>query len=176
MMFWIRLVLFYQLLIWIQIKVPVSIAFIPLSFDLILLSVIFVGLCFGGKRGFISGIIAGFFLDSLSVAPLGYHLLGYALIGYLSGRWQNFYYMQSIKMNLFVVFVMTSVLFVEQLATQMILFSTPSWSALVEQLFFNLLLNMLLAPLVLFLMKGLKLVVNPYITIRTPYEEIVSHP
>lgn len=174
-MFWIKLALLFQFFVWIQIKVPVDLFFIPLSFDLILLSVVAVGLCFGVKRGILAGMIGGLILDSLSVAPLGFHVSGYALIGYLSGRWQRFYYLPSLKTHLFVVAVMGSLLFLEQLALQLFFFSTSLWNALYEKLFFSILLNLLLTPLILFVMRIFRLIVKRDQPIRTPYEEFVVH-
>lgn len=176
MFFWIKLFLFFQFLIWIQIKSPVSVLIFPFSFDLILLSVVFVGLCFGIRRGLFAGLIGGFLIDSLSVSPLGFHILGYSLVGVLSGRWQGFYYMQSLKMNLFVVIVMTFLLFVEQLIAQYLFFSVSVWGAFVDRFLFQLIWNVVWAPVVFICMRGLKLVVNPYTHVKTSYEEFVTHP
>ncbi len=174
-MFWIKVLVSFFIFSLIQTKIPMQIGFFPLSIDLVFLSVLFLALCYGEKRGFFIGLVGGLLIDIISIAPLGFHTLGYALCGYLAGKWQGKYYTQSIWIHFFVVILMTSLFFVLSLMIKAFYGEVLLGTEFVSFFIPLILMNLFLTPVMRFYLRCLRLTYNPYSRIQTHYERYVTH-
>jgi len=97
-MIWIRLFLFIQLVLWLQMKLPETFLGFSFSLELIFVSVVLFGATNGIRAGLVAGMIGGGLQDALSLSPLGFNLFIFSLCGAIAG-WLKVYYFLYSKWN-----------------------------------------------------------------------------
>jgi rod shape-determining protein MreD len=124
--------------------------------DLPLLFVVSWGLLCGTRAGFIWGLIAGMFLDLLSGTPAGATTVSLAAVGLLAGFAQRSAFRAQLLLPIVVTVVSTTLYDLMLLLAMLLAGRTVLWIESLGRIILpSAILNLLLLPIVYFLLRGL---------------------
>ncbi len=116
--------------------------------DMVLIFILFVSLKEGSRKGEILGFSAGLLVDFLSLAPLGFHGLVYAVIGFFAGLPNRNVSTESLlTQTLFITLAITVKYILSSLLIAVFTIETTSFSLLGQNFLFEFIYTILLVPL-----------------------------
>ena len=117
--------------------------------DLVMVIVIFISLKTGSLKGEISGFAGGLLIDFLSLAPLGFHCIIYAVVGFITGLTEKNVSTESILTQfLFIMIGLVCKYLISSLIIVVFSVETTSFFLMGRHFFLELAYTILITPLI----------------------------
>lgn len=135
-------------------------SFLPFLFgsgfcpNLLLILISAMGFIYGSFTGMLSGLYAGLLMDSSASGPFGYYMLIFVVIGYVNGLFTAFYYDDYLTLPMILCVISeliynASLIFLKFISTGNVDLSYSIKKIVLPEIFFSLLITMLLYRVIL---------------------------
>ncbi|MDP8217569.1 MAG: rod shape-determining protein MreD [Candidatus Theseobacter exili] len=125
------------------------------TIDFICITVVFLSLKYGWRRGGYAGILGGFFEDSFSSAVLGCNAFSYGIVALFTGIVSTVLYREHLSTRMMMVFAGSLVVYGINMVFQLLLTSGVTFST--SEVFQSAILNTAISPFVFYVIEKIRI-------------------